>query len=243
MQSFVEARMSEPIDPDGPLWRAYILEGNDFGALMIRLHHAIADGTALSRVLIEMTTEQPEGDYDLPEPEEDRIHPADQAGAEEPIASEEAGRRKRDRARQAGTQAATFPLAAGVKATSGAARLLEMLDLDREGSMASTVANQAVATADALDRILVGTPPKAPFTRGTFTTGVSRPVIDALLTNSIGVTTNVPGPQHPRYLAGQEMVGILGWGPRRSQAVGLRLHLQLQQRDPGRLQDRRQRDS
>ncbi len=77
MQSFLEARMSEPLDPARPLWRAYILEGNDFGALMIRFHHAIADGTALARVLLEMTTEHPEGDYEHPEPDEDRIHPAD----------------------------------------------------------------------------------------------------------------------------------------------------------------------
>ena len=338
MQSFLEARMSEPLDPARPLWRAYILEGNDFGALMIRFHHAIADGTALARVLLEMTTEHPEGDYEHPEPDEDRIHPADQTGTQEPVATDRPSRRKRDRARQAVTQAATLPLAAGVQATSGAAKLLEMLDLDREGSRVALIADHAVGTADALDKILVGTPPKAPFTRpgiakradwapahdldlvkraaktrgatvndlmlaglagglrryleargepisdlmtvipvnlrpvddplpeqlgnkfalvtfmlpleentpvarldeahrrmeviksgpealltfgaigalgivGTFSIGASRPVIEVLLTNAIGITTNVPGPQHPRYLAGQEMVGILGWVP------------------------------
>ena len=42
-------------------------------------------------------------------------------------------RRKRVKALNAVTQVATLPLAAGVKATTGAAKLLEMLDLDRDG--------------------------------------------------------------------------------------------------------------
>ena len=66
LQEFLEARFSEPIDRAHPLWRAYVLEGNDFGAVMIRFHHAIADGTALARVLIEMTTDTPEEGFDYP---------------------------------------------------------------------------------------------------------------------------------------------------------------------------------
>ncbi len=30
---------------------------------------------------------------------------------------------------------------------------------------------------------------------------------------AFGVTTNVPGPTEPRYFAGSEMVGVLGWVP------------------------------
>jgi diacylglycerol O-acyltransferase len=331
--------MSEPIDRNGPLWRAYILEGNEFGALMIRFHHAIADGTALARVLIEMTTDQPEGEFDLPEVPEGRLHPADAAPEAEPLANERDRRRKRDRALHAVTQAATLPVAAGVRATSGAAKLLEMLDLDRDGSMVAKVADQTVGTADTLDKLVVGNPPNvalfakagidkradwapahdlatvkraaksrgatvndlmlaavagglrryleargeryadvmtmipvnlrpvdeplppylgnrfalvafmlpleedSPVDRldeshrrmevikagpevlltfgitsalgvvGTYTSRVSRTIQEYFATKSIGVTTNVPGPQHPRYLAGQEMVGILGWVP------------------------------
>jgi WS/DGAT/MGAT family acyltransferase len=339
LQAFLEARMSEPIDHGAPLWRAYILEGTDFGALMIRFHHAIADGTALSRVLIEMTTDAPVEDLDLPEVAEDRVHPADVPADAEPLATERDRRRKRDRALNAVTQAATLPVAAGVKATSGAAKLLEMLDLDREGSMVAKVSDQTVGTADTLDKLLVGSPPnvalfaragvdkradwapahdlatvkRAAKTRGgtvndlmlagvagglrryleargeqyadvmtmipvnlrpvdaplppflgnkfalvafmlpleeesptgrldeshrrmevvkagpealltfgissalgvvgTYTSRVSRSIQEYFAAKSIGVTTNVPGPQHPRYLAGQELVGILGWVP------------------------------
>ena len=339
LQAFLEARMAEPIDHNAPLWRAHILEGTDFGALMIRFHHAIADGTALARVLIEMTTDEPEGDHDHPEVPDDRVHPADAPGAVEPLATDKDRRRKRDRALAAVTQAATLPVAAGVKATTGAAKLLEMLDLDREGSMVAKVAENSLGTADALDKLVVGNaPPLALFGRagvdkradwgpahdltvvkraaksrgatvndlmlagvagglrryleargesyadvmtmipvnlrpvdepmppylgnrfalvafmlpleqdsavdrldtshqrmevikagpevlltfgitsalgvvGTYTSRVSRTIQEYFATKAIGVTTNVPGPQHPRYLAGQEMVGILGWVP------------------------------
>ena len=66
LQQFLEARFSEPFDPAHALWRAYVLEGNDFGAVMIRFHHAIADGTALARVLIEMTTDTPVVVFEYP---------------------------------------------------------------------------------------------------------------------------------------------------------------------------------
>ena len=46
-----------------------------------------------------------------------------------------------------------------MKATTGAARLLEMLDLDREGSLVAKAADHTVGTAGTLDKLLVGTPP------------------------------------------------------------------------------------
>ena len=339
LQKFLEARFPEPIDRDGPLWRAYILEGTDFGAVMIRFHHAIGDGTALSRVLIEMTTDSPDEGFDYPQVPEDRVHPADAPSQAEDSPTERAARRKRERALHAASQIATLPVAAGVKATTGAAKLLEMLDLDREGSMVAKVADQSVGTADTLDKLLVGNPPdvalfgvagidkradwapahdlavvkRAARTRGgtvndlmlagvagglrrylegrgepiadvmtmipvnlrpveeplppflgnrfalvalmlplegstpvdrldlahermeviksgpevlltfgitnalgmvgTYTSRVSRTVQEYFGNKAVGVTTNVPGPQHPRYLAGQQMVGILGWVP------------------------------
>mgnify|MGYP003574418299 FL=1 len=108
-----------------------MLEGNGFGAVMIRFHHAIADGTALARVLIEMTTDTPEEGFEFPDVPEDHVHPADEPSAAEESPADRTARRKRDKALNAATQVATLPVAAGVKATSGAARLLEMLDLDR----------------------------------------------------------------------------------------------------------------
>jgi WS/DGAT/MGAT family acyltransferase len=43
--------------------------------------------------------------------------------------------------------------------------------------------------------------------------GVDRPVIDFFANKAVGVTTNVIGPRHPRWLAGAPMTGVLGWVP------------------------------
>ena len=86
------------------------------------------------------------------------MHPADAAAAPEEGPTGRDARRKRERAVQVATQAATLPVAAGVKATTGAGRLLEMLDLDRPGSMVAKIADQGVGVADTLDKLLVGQP-------------------------------------------------------------------------------------
>ena len=347
LQRFIEQRCSEPLDKSHALWVAYVLQGHDFGAVMIRFHHAIADGTALARVLIELTTDTPEEGFDYPEVDEGRLHPADAPGPHEHGPDSRPARRKRDRLLNHATRAVTLPVAAGVKVTEGTARMLEMLDLDHPGSMVAKASDQGVGTADTLDKLLVGTPPdvalfgkagidkradwapahdlatvkraaksrgatvndlmlaglagglrrylqgrgepvadvmtmipvnlrpvdeplpphlgnrfalvamnlplavESPVARldaahermevikagpevlltfgiattlgkfGTYTARVTRRVNEYFGNKAIGVTTNVPGPQHPRYLAGQQMVGILGWVPGAGdQAIG-----------------------
>jgi len=42
---------------------------------------------------------------------------------------------------------------------------------------------------------------------------MSRQMISFFGNKAFGVTTNVPGPDAPRYFAGRELVGILGWVP------------------------------
>ena len=42
---------------------------------------------------------------------------------------------------------------------------------------------------------------------------VERPLVDFFAGKAIGVTTNVRGPGQPRYLAGVEVTGVLGWVP------------------------------
>ena len=42
---------------------------------------------------------------------------------------------------------------------------------------------------------------------------VERPLVDFFAGKAIGVTTNVRGPSQPRYLAGVEVTGVLGWVP------------------------------
>jgi WS/DGAT/MGAT family acyltransferase len=47
---------SSPLDPDRPLWDMYLLEGYGDGcAVLVRMHHAIADGVALARVMLSLT--------------------------------------------------------------------------------------------------------------------------------------------------------------------------------------------
>ncbi|NLT06128.1 MAG: wax ester/triacylglycerol synthase family O-acyltransferase [Solirubrobacterales bacterium] len=41
------------LDPGRPLWQAYLIEGHgDGAALLVRIHHCVADGIALARVLL-----------------------------------------------------------------------------------------------------------------------------------------------------------------------------------------------
>lgn len=42
---------------------------------------------------------------------------------------------------------------------------------------------------------------------------VEKPFVDFFAGKAVGVTTNVAGPQQPRYLAGVEVTGVLGWVP------------------------------
>jgi WS/DGAT/MGAT family acyltransferase len=44
-------------------------------------------------------------------------------------------------------------------------------------------------------------------------TPLDKPLVDFFAGKAIGVTTNVIGPKEPRYLAGVELAGILGWVP------------------------------
>lgn len=52
----VSELMSAPLQRDRPLWEFHVVEGyGDGGALIARLHHAIADGIALTKVLLSLT--------------------------------------------------------------------------------------------------------------------------------------------------------------------------------------------
>ncbi len=53
---------STPLDFNHPLWQIHLVDDYQNGcALIIRIHHCIADGIALIRVLLAMTDESPEG--------------------------------------------------------------------------------------------------------------------------------------------------------------------------------------
>ncbi len=60
--------MSGPLDRSKPLWDVYLIDGYGAGmALVARMHHSIADGIALARVLLSMTDDQPDAGI-APEP-------------------------------------------------------------------------------------------------------------------------------------------------------------------------------
>lgn len=42
---------------------------------------------------------------------------------------------------------------------------------------------------------------------------IEKPLVDFFAGKAVGVTTNVAGPREPRYLAGVEVTGVLGWVP------------------------------
>ena len=56
LQRYVEERVPVPLDRDHPLWELHLVDGyRDGSVLFCRLHHALADGVALTRVLLSMT--------------------------------------------------------------------------------------------------------------------------------------------------------------------------------------------
>ncbi len=70
LKDFVGSIMGTPLDFTKPLWHIYYVENYNAGcALVVRLHHCIADGIALVQVLLSLTDEEP--DAPLPEPIED----------------------------------------------------------------------------------------------------------------------------------------------------------------------------
>jgi WS/DGAT/MGAT family acyltransferase len=65
LQSFVESRMSAPFDRAHPMWEFFLVDGYLGGcALVSRFHHSLADGMALSQVLLSLTDTSPTADLE-----------------------------------------------------------------------------------------------------------------------------------------------------------------------------------
>ncbi|MCH9815210.1 MAG: wax ester/triacylglycerol synthase family O-acyltransferase [Actinomycetia bacterium] len=63
LQEYVSAQMSRPLDKTRPLWEVHFISNYLRGtAVLARFHHAMADGTALARVLLELTDDNPDDD-------------------------------------------------------------------------------------------------------------------------------------------------------------------------------------
>jgi diacylglycerol O-acyltransferase len=64
LQRYVETRMSVPFDHGHPLWEIILVEGYYSGcAVVSRFHHSLADGMALSQVLLSLTNASPDDDF------------------------------------------------------------------------------------------------------------------------------------------------------------------------------------
>jgi WS/DGAT/MGAT family acyltransferase len=62
LQEMVSILMSTPLDPTKPLWQFQYIENYRGGSALVgRIHHCIADGIALVRVLLGMTDDAPTG--------------------------------------------------------------------------------------------------------------------------------------------------------------------------------------
>ncbi len=60
LQDMVSSLMSTPLDPTKPLWQFQLIDNYRGGcAVVARIHHCIADGIALVRVLLGMTDDSP----------------------------------------------------------------------------------------------------------------------------------------------------------------------------------------
>jgi hypothetical protein len=56
LQAYIEEHLPHPFDRSRPLWEVHLVDGHGSGAaLVFRIHHALADGIALTRVLLGLT--------------------------------------------------------------------------------------------------------------------------------------------------------------------------------------------
>ncbi|HET9781711.1 MAG TPA: wax ester/triacylglycerol synthase family O-acyltransferase [Candidatus Dormibacteraeota bacterium] len=60
LTALVSEQMSTPLDFSKPLWQVHLIDGHDGGSVVLaRIHHAIADGIALVRVMLSLTDATP----------------------------------------------------------------------------------------------------------------------------------------------------------------------------------------
>ena len=71
LEDFVSELIAQPLDRSRPLWDWYFVDGYGSGsAIVARMHHCIADGIALARVLLSLTDSSPEAGIEPDEPDE-----------------------------------------------------------------------------------------------------------------------------------------------------------------------------
>ncbi len=64
LQAYVGSQSGIPLDPSHPLWEIHFISGYHAGtAVLFRIHHAIADGMALTRVVMSLTDGGPQDGF------------------------------------------------------------------------------------------------------------------------------------------------------------------------------------
>ena len=77
LQELVGDLMTMPLDRNRPLWHTYLVDGFGGGSAIInRMHHCIADGIALARVMLSLTDSDPNAGIAPPTPERPRARSA-----------------------------------------------------------------------------------------------------------------------------------------------------------------------
>jgi diacylglycerol O-acyltransferase len=67
LQELVGDLMTQPLDRNRPLWHDYMVDGfGDGAALIVRMHHCIADGIALARVMLSLTDSEADAGIGAP---------------------------------------------------------------------------------------------------------------------------------------------------------------------------------
>jgi WS/DGAT/MGAT family acyltransferase len=70
LQEYVSGHLDQPLPRDRPLWEMHLLDGyGDGAAVYSRLHHSLADGIALMRVLLSLTDESAQSTDEQASPE------------------------------------------------------------------------------------------------------------------------------------------------------------------------------
>src|SRR5207244_7446305 len=60
LRDLVSELMSTALDTTKPLWHVHLIDGHDRGSVVLaRIHHSIADGIALVRVMLSLTDPSP----------------------------------------------------------------------------------------------------------------------------------------------------------------------------------------
>jgi diacylglycerol O-acyltransferase / wax synthase len=141
LQGFIENRMARPFDRTHPLWEIILVEGYGSGcALVSRFHHSIADGLALSQVLLTLTNDSATVDLDEIEAQESSAtHMGGLTGV----------------ARALGDT--------GIQALRGGLRAVSLLPALASPSLAKDVLELGWRTGKVADKLLLGHNPQTPF--------------------------------------------------------------------------------